>query len=80
MCLITRLSLLQQPSADKSLIHSSTLTPLLTSHVLLDGTAVACTVWATGGSEQLVTASLKQMIVCLFTVEAPPPDGLVREV
>lgn len=80
MCLITCLLLLQQPNADKSLIHSSTLTLLLTSHVLLHGTAVTCAVWAIGGSEQLVTASLIQMTVCLFTVEAPPPDGSVREV
>lgn len=38
-----------------------------------------CIVLATGGSEQLVTASLWQMSVCLFVAQAPPPDGLMLE-
>lgn len=65
----------------KLLIHLSILTLQLAAHVLLCGTAATCAFCGPqGGSEQLVTTSSRQMSVCLFTVEAPPPDVLVHEV
>lgn len=49
--------------------------------VLLGDTPVTCALYGPHGCvEQLVTASFWQMSVSLFTVEAPPPDGFVREV
>lgn len=51
--------------------------------LLISGTVHdMCSVWTTGGWEQLVTALLQQWEsrVSLFTVETPPPDGSVQEV
>ncbi len=80
MCLITFASCYSNNQMDKLLNHISTSVSLLALCCAQWNSTDMCIVWATGGSEQLVTSSLRQMSMILSTVEAFPPDCLVCEV